>query len=141
MNIPRRQFLHLAASAAGLLALLGVAWGQAYPTRPVRILLWLRSIPSTKPDMHRLRLPIHLPNHSIGATFHTASAHRDEPNLLCRINFTAAFGVRQTRSLDRPTQNARRVDTTRRLPVDSLIAALGEADPWIRPEPRSAPRQ
>ena len=39
MNIPRRQFLHLAPSAAGLPALLGVAWGQAYPTRPVRILV------------------------------------------------------------------------------------------------------
>jgi tripartite-type tricarboxylate transporter receptor subunit TctC len=39
MKIPRRQFLHLAASAAGLPALPGVAWGQAYPTRPVHILV------------------------------------------------------------------------------------------------------
>ena len=39
MKIPRRQFLHLAASAAGLPAMPGVAWGQAYPTRPVHILV------------------------------------------------------------------------------------------------------
>src|SRR6516165_8761329 len=39
MKIPRRQFLHLAASAAGLPALPGIAWGQAYPTRPVHILV------------------------------------------------------------------------------------------------------
>jgi hypothetical protein len=39
MKIPRRQFLHLAASAAGLPALPGIAWGQAYPTRPIHILV------------------------------------------------------------------------------------------------------
>ena len=94
MNIPRRQFLHLAASAAGLLALLGVAWGQAYPMRPVRILLWLRSIPSTKPDMHRLRLPIHLQNHSIGATFHTAWATCRHPAPLPSTH-AKGIGVRE----------------------------------------------
>jgi tripartite-type tricarboxylate transporter receptor subunit TctC len=36
MKLPRRQFLHLAAGAAALLALSRVAWGQAYPSRPVR---------------------------------------------------------------------------------------------------------
>ena len=38
MKLPRRQFLHLAASAAALLAVSGIARAQAYPTRPVRIL-------------------------------------------------------------------------------------------------------
>ena len=37
MNLPRRQFLHLAAGAAALPALSRFAWGQSYPTRPVRI--------------------------------------------------------------------------------------------------------
>ena len=38
MKLPhRRQFLHLAAGAAALPALSRVAWAQAYPTRPVRL--------------------------------------------------------------------------------------------------------
>jgi hypothetical protein len=36
--------------------------------------LWLRSIPSTKPDIRRSRPPIQKKNHSIRATFHTAWA-------------------------------------------------------------------
>jgi tripartite-type tricarboxylate transporter receptor subunit TctC len=36
MKLPRRKFLHLAAGAAALPAVLPVAWAQAYPTRPVR---------------------------------------------------------------------------------------------------------
>jgi len=39
MKLPRRRFLHLAAGAAALPALSSVAWGQAYPTRPVRIIV------------------------------------------------------------------------------------------------------
>jgi tripartite-type tricarboxylate transporter receptor subunit TctC len=38
MKLPRRNFLHLAAGAAALPALSRVAWAQAYPTRPVRII-------------------------------------------------------------------------------------------------------
>jgi tripartite-type tricarboxylate transporter receptor subunit TctC len=38
MKLPRRQFLHLAAGAAPLPALLRITWAQAYPTRPVRII-------------------------------------------------------------------------------------------------------
>jgi hypothetical protein len=37
--------------------------------------LWLRSIPSTKADIRRSRLPIQKKNHSIRATFHTAWAN------------------------------------------------------------------
>jgi tripartite-type tricarboxylate transporter receptor subunit TctC len=39
MDLPRRQFLHLAAGAAALPAVLCFAWAQAYPTRPVRIIV------------------------------------------------------------------------------------------------------
>jgi tripartite-type tricarboxylate transporter receptor subunit TctC len=37
MAVQRRRFLRLAASAAALPALSRIAWAQAYPTRPVRI--------------------------------------------------------------------------------------------------------
>src|SRR5215470_13655529 len=39
MNLPRRQFLHLAAGAAALPAMSRVATAQSYPTRPVRIIV------------------------------------------------------------------------------------------------------
>jgi len=40
MKLPhRRQFLHLAAGAAGLPAVSRLAWAQSYPTRPVRIVV------------------------------------------------------------------------------------------------------
>jgi tripartite-type tricarboxylate transporter receptor subunit TctC len=39
MKLPRRTFLHLAASAAALPAVSPVARAQAYPTRPVRIIV------------------------------------------------------------------------------------------------------
>jgi tripartite-type tricarboxylate transporter receptor subunit TctC len=39
MKLPRRQFLHLAAGAAALPAVSRLAWAQAYPTRPVRIIV------------------------------------------------------------------------------------------------------
>jgi tripartite-type tricarboxylate transporter receptor subunit TctC len=39
MKLPRRRFLYLAAGAAGLLADSRVAWAQAYPTRPVRLIV------------------------------------------------------------------------------------------------------
>src|SRR5262249_26301041 len=39
MKLPRRNFLHLAAGAAALPAVARFAWAQAYPTRPVRIIV------------------------------------------------------------------------------------------------------
>jgi tripartite-type tricarboxylate transporter receptor subunit TctC len=39
MKLPRRTFLHLAAGAAALPAVSRIAWAQAYPTRPVRIVV------------------------------------------------------------------------------------------------------
>jgi tripartite-type tricarboxylate transporter receptor subunit TctC len=39
MKLPRRKFLHLAAGAAALPAVSRVARAQAYPTRPVRLIV------------------------------------------------------------------------------------------------------
>ena len=39
MKLPRRSFLHLAASAAALPAISRIANAQAYPARPVRIIV------------------------------------------------------------------------------------------------------
>src|SRR5262247_1589877 len=39
MKLPRRHFLHLAAGAAALPAVSRIARAQAYPTRPVRIIV------------------------------------------------------------------------------------------------------
>src|SRR5499427_5687786 len=39
VGLPRRNFLHLAAGAAALPALPRTAWAQAYPSRPVRVIV------------------------------------------------------------------------------------------------------
>jgi tripartite-type tricarboxylate transporter receptor subunit TctC len=39
MKLPRRTFLHLAAGTAALPAVSRMAWAQAYPTRPVRVIV------------------------------------------------------------------------------------------------------
>jgi tripartite-type tricarboxylate transporter receptor subunit TctC len=39
MKLPRRNFLHLAAGAATLPSMSRFAWAQAYPTRPVRLIV------------------------------------------------------------------------------------------------------
>src|SRR5499427_8803961 len=39
MKLPRRTFLHLAASAAALPAVSRIASAQTYPSRPVRLLV------------------------------------------------------------------------------------------------------
>ena len=39
MKLPRRRFLHLAAGAAALPFVSRIALAQAYPTRPVRIVV------------------------------------------------------------------------------------------------------
>ena len=43
MKLPRRQFLHLAAGAAALPAVSRIAWAQAYPSRPVRMIVAIRA--------------------------------------------------------------------------------------------------
>ena len=39
MKLLRRQFLHLAAAAAALPAVLRFAWAQSYPSRPVHLIV------------------------------------------------------------------------------------------------------
>jgi tripartite-type tricarboxylate transporter receptor subunit TctC len=39
MHLPRRQFISLAAGAAALRAISSIARADAYPTRPVRIVV------------------------------------------------------------------------------------------------------
>ena len=39
MKLPRRKFLHLTASAAALPAVSRLAWAQAYPMRPARVIV------------------------------------------------------------------------------------------------------
>src|SRR5262245_46907018 len=39
MKLPRRRFLRLAWGVAALPAVLRIAWSDAYPTRPVRLLV------------------------------------------------------------------------------------------------------
>src|SRR5262244_2817162 len=49
MKLPRRKFLHLAAGAAALPAVSRFAFAQAYPTRPVRIIVGFP--PGSAPDI------------------------------------------------------------------------------------------
>ena len=39
MKLPRRNFLHLAAGAAALPGVSRFAWAQAYPTRPITMII------------------------------------------------------------------------------------------------------
>ena len=41
MNLPRRQFLHLAEGAAALPAVQRFAFAQGYPTRPVTLIVFV----------------------------------------------------------------------------------------------------
>jgi len=49
MKLPRRRFLHLAAGAAALPAVSRIANAQAWPTRPVRIIV--ATAPGGAPDI------------------------------------------------------------------------------------------
>jgi hypothetical protein len=48
MKLPRRNFLHLAAGAAALPAVSRIAWAQAYPNRPVRVIVWAGCRPAAR---------------------------------------------------------------------------------------------
>src|SRR5262249_889908 len=49
MKLPRRKFLHLIASAAGLSFLSRLARAQSYPARPVRLIVG--AVPGSAPDV------------------------------------------------------------------------------------------
>jgi tripartite-type tricarboxylate transporter receptor subunit TctC len=48
MKLPRRKFLHLAASAVAFPAMSRLAWAQAYPSRPVKFIVGFA--PGSSPD-------------------------------------------------------------------------------------------
>ena len=50
MKLPRRKFLRLAGGAAALPAVSRFAWAQAYPTRPVRLIIGYP--PGSGPDIN-----------------------------------------------------------------------------------------
>ena len=69
MKLPhRRQFLHLAAGAAALPTVSRIAWAQAYPTRPVRIIA--ATGPGSAPDI-RARLLGQVLSERVGQQFVT----------------------------------------------------------------------
>jgi tripartite-type tricarboxylate transporter receptor subunit TctC len=89
MKLPRRQFLHLAAGAASLPAVSRIARAQAYPTRPVRIIV--ASAAGSTLDVHgrlhgqwlseRLGQPFIVENRSgAGLTIGAAEAIRSRPD-------------------------------------------------------------
>jgi tripartite-type tricarboxylate transporter receptor subunit TctC len=49
MKLPRRTFLHLAAGAAALPAVQRFAFAQAYPARPVRLIVTVAA--GSSPDI------------------------------------------------------------------------------------------
>ena len=49
MKLPRRRFLHLAAGAAALPTVSPFTWAQAYPARPVRIIVGFAA--GNRPDI------------------------------------------------------------------------------------------
>ena len=71
MKLPRRQLLHLAAGAAALPAVSRFAWAQAYPTRPVRIIVGYPLGGAT--DIHGS------PDRSVAVGAARPAIHRREP--------------------------------------------------------------
>ena len=55
MKLPRRRFLHLAAGAAALSAVARIARAQAYPTRPIRLVIPFPRVAHSTPSDARGR--------------------------------------------------------------------------------------
>jgi tripartite-type tricarboxylate transporter receptor subunit TctC len=62
MKLPRRNFLHLAVGAVALLATSRIAWAQAYPTRPVRLIVPIA--PGGASDITARLIVLRFPLHS-----------------------------------------------------------------------------
>ena len=71
MKLPRRQFLHLAAGAAALPAVSRIARAQAYPSRPVRIIV---GFAARRPDRHP-----RAPDRAMAVGAAWPAIHRREP--------------------------------------------------------------
>jgi len=60
MQLDRRQFLHLTAGTAALPALSCSAWAQAYPAKPVYLIVTFPA--GSAPDISKLRPPCRTPH-------------------------------------------------------------------------------
>ena len=121
MNLPRRQFLHLAAGAAALPAVSRIARAQAYPTRPVRVIVGFA--PGGNADTiarvmgqwlsERLGQPFVVENRTGAATnIATEVVVRSPPD-----GYTLFSSLRQTRPMLRYTKSSVSIlcETSRRL--------------------------
>jgi tripartite-type tricarboxylate transporter receptor subunit TctC len=105
MKLPRRQFLHLAASAMALPAVSRIARAQTYPTRPVRIIVGFA--PGASPDItarlvgqwlsQRLGQPFIIDNRSgAGSNIGTEAVMRAAPDGYTLLWATAANAINAT---------------------------------------------
>ena len=105
MKLPRRQFLHLAAGAAALPAASRIAWAQAYPTRPVRLItpfpaggvtdLFSRLI--GQPLSERLGQPVIIENRAgAGGNVGTEAVVRASPDGYTLLLITSTNAINQT---------------------------------------------
>jgi tripartite-type tricarboxylate transporter receptor subunit TctC len=105
MEFPRREFLHLAASAAALPAVSRIARAQTYPSRPVRIVVGIG--PGGAPDIvarliaqwlsERLRQPFIVENRpGAGTNIATDAVVRATPDGYTLLQATSANTVNAT---------------------------------------------
>src|SRR5215510_1792090 len=105
MKLPRRNFLHLAAGAAALPAVPPFAWAQAYPTRPVRLIIGI--VPGSGPDIvgrllgqwlsDRLGRPFVIENRpGAGANIATEAVVRSQADGYTLLLVTAANTINAT---------------------------------------------
>ncbi len=125
MVLPRRTFLHLVAGAAALPALSRIAWAQAYPTRPVRIIVGFGA--GGTPDIiarlmgqwltERLGQPFIIENRPGGGTnLATEAVVRAPPDGYTLLNMTTTNAINAT------LYDTLKYDLTRDIaPVASMI--------------------
>ena len=105
MKLPRRNFLDLAAGAAALPAVSRIAWAQAYPTRPVRLIapfpaggvvdLFSRLI--GQPLSERLGQPVIIENRAgAGGNVGTEAVVRASPDGYTLLLITSTNAINQT---------------------------------------------